>query len=102
MKFRWKCAATFAAILVLSAKANAQQSNSNSLMCVKFEAQVKHHAKALKSSPITVQQRASLGAKLSKPAEKLAFALVTSFNMTPHNSAYVANGLCSMQKYKLS
>ena len=87
-----------AGTLFLTANSYSKQTHNTGFKCQDFEQKVKHHAKTLKLSPLDNNQRATMGKTLVTPAKKLAFALVTGFNMTPHNSAYVAGGLCSMQK----
>lgn len=102
MKLRWGVASLLAGTWLLSSYANAQQPQNVRLECDQFEVEVKRLATDLKATAKDKKQRATANKQMTSPAHQLAFTLVTGFNMTPHNSGYVANGLCSVQKSRFS
>ena len=97
MRFRLGLAASLLVGSGAFTPSHAKISDAVAVKCAKFEQNVKQHASVYQKAMRNTSARPNIE-KQANDAKQLAFALSTVFNMTPHNSAYVAQGLCTMQK----
>ena len=102
MKFRWGLTATLLTFLCAITPSHAQMPEVIAMKCAKFEDQVKQHADSIHKARRKKAKQTPDISQSAKDAEQLAYTLATSFNMTSHNSAYVALGLCTMQKGRVN